>query len=144
MKSALGVTLTRSISQSMKSINETVFKIHTPTILFHLEQLRCCVLVCARIHVQFIYKCRRFPGLCVCVCVCVCVCIMIITIMSLFSQDCILSKNLFSEISSLKPLGQLKPNFMWNRHGIGEESLFKWSRSFVVLHYCQPPRGGGF
>ena len=43
------------------------------------------------------------------------------------------------QISSLKPLGQLKPNF----HGIGEESLFKWSRSFVVLHYCQPPRGGG-
>ena len=47
------------------------------------------------------------------------------------------------QISSLKPLGQLKPNFMWNRHGIGEESLFKWSRSFVVLHYCQPPGGGG-
>ena len=32
------------------------------------------------------------------------------------------------QISSLKPLGQLKPNFMWNLHGIGEESLFKWSR----------------
>ena len=36
---------------------------------------------------------------------------------------------------------------MWNLHGIGEESLFKWSRrgsrSFVVLHYCQPPGGGG-
>ena len=32
---------------------------------------------------------------------------------------------------------------MWNLHGIGEESLFKWSRSFVVLHYCQPPRGAG-
>ena len=59
-------------------------------------------------------------------CVCVCVCV---------------------QISSLKPLGQLKPNFMWNRHGIGEESLFKWSRresrSFVVLHHCQPPGMGG-
>ena len=32
---------------------------------------------------------------------------------------------------------------MWNLHGIGEESLFKWSMSFVVLHYCQPPRGTG-
>ena len=48
------------------------------------------------------------------------------------------------QISSLKPLGQLKPNFVWNLHGIGEESLLKWSRSFVVLHYCQPPLGGGF
>ena len=47
-------------------------------------------------------------------------------------------------ISSLKLLGQLKPNFMWNLHGIGEASLFKWSRSFVVLHYCQPPGGGGW
>ena len=46
------------------------------------------------------------------------------------------------QISSLKPLGQLNPNFMWNRHGIGEESLFKWSRSFVVLHYCRPPGAG--
>ena len=52
------------------------------------------------------------------------------------------------QISSLKPPGQLKPNFMWNLHGIGEESLFKWSRreskSFVVLHYCQPPGAGAF
>ena len=64
--------------------------------------------------------------MCVCVFVCVFVCV---------------------QISSLKPLGQLKPNIMWNLHGIGEESLFKWSRrgssSFVVLHYCQPPWGGG-
>ena len=50
---------------------------------------------------------------------------------------------MYVQISSLKPLGQLKPNFMWDRHGIGEESLFKWSRSFVVLHYCQPPGGAG-
>ena len=41
--------------------------------------------------------------------------------------------NIFSEIN-----GQLKLNFMWNLHGIEEESLFKWSRSCVVLHYCQP------
>ena len=27
------------------------------------------------------------------------------------------------QISSLKPLGQLKPNLMWNLHGIGEGSL---------------------
>ena len=27
--------------------------------------------------------------------------------------------------SSLKQLGQLKPNFMWNHNGIGEENLFK-------------------
>ena len=51
------------------------------------------------------------------------------------------------QISSLKPLGKLKPNFMWILHGTGEESLFKWSRrgstSFVVLHYCQPPGVGG-
>ena len=62
---------------------------------------------------------------CVLVCknVCVCVCV---------------------QISSLKPLGQLKPNFMWNLHGIGKESLFKWSRKLVVLHYCQPPGGGAF
>ena len=36
---------------------------------------------------------------------------------------------------------------MWNFHGIGEENLFKWSRrgsrSFVVLHYCQPQGGRG-
>ena len=60
-------------------------------------------------------------------CVCVCVCV---------------------QISSPKPLGQLKPNFMWNLHGIGEESLFKWSRrgsrSFVVLHYCQSPGARAF
>ena len=62
-------------------------------------------------------------GFCACVCVCVCVCF---------------------QISVLKPLGQLKPNLMWNLHGIRGESLFKWSRSFVVLHYCQPPRGGAF
>ena len=61
---------------------------------------------------------------CMSVCVCVCVCVRV-------------------QISSLKPLGQLKPNFMWNLHRTGEESLFKWSRSFVVLHYCQPPGGGG-
>ena len=51
-------------------------------------------------------------------------------------------------ISSLKPLGQLKPNFMLNRHEIEEESLFKWSRrgsrSFSVLHYCQTPGAGAF
>ena len=27
---------------------------------------------------------------------------------------------------------------------IGEQSLFKWSRSFVVLHYYQPPLGRGW
>ena len=63
--------------------------------------------------------------MCVCVCVCVCVCACV----------CV-------QISSLKPQGQIKPNL--NLHGIGEESLFKWSRSFVVLHYCQSPGGGGF
>ena len=42
------------------------------------------------------------------------------------------------QISSLKPLGQLKPNLMWNLRGIGEESLFKWSRSFAVLHSLKP------
>ena len=47
------------------------------------------------------------------------------------------------QISSLKPLGQLKPNSLWKLHGIWEESLFKWSRSFVVLHKCQPSGGGG-
>ena len=51
---------------------------------------------------------------------------------------------MYFQISSLKPLGQLKPNFTWNLHGIGEESLFKWYRSFVVLHYCQPPGAGVF
>ena len=61
-----------------------------------------------------------------CVCVCMYVCVYV----------CV-------QISSLKPLGQLKPNFMWNLHGIGEESLFKWLRPFVALHFCQPPGGGG-
>ena len=64
-----------------------------------------------------------------CVCVCVCVCV-------------------YVQIPSLKPLGQLKPNFMWNLHGIGKESLFKWSRRgsrpFVFLHCCQPPGAGAF
>ena len=36
--------------------------------------------------------------------------------------------------SSLKQLGQLKPNFMWNHNGIGDENLFKGFRSFAVLH----------
>ena len=36
--------------------------------------------------------------------------------------------------SFLKQLGQLKPNFMWNHNGIGEENLFKGFRSFGVLH----------
>ena len=76
------------------------------------------------------------PRSCMCVCVCVCVFCVCVCVCVCF------------QISSLKPLGQLKPNFMWNIHGIGEESLFRWSRrgsmSFVVLHYCQPPGGGGF
>ena len=55
--------------------------------------------------------------------VCLCVCV--------FS-------NIFSETT-----GPIEANFMWNLHGIGEKSLLKWSRSFVVLHYCQPPVGGG-
>ena len=48
-------------------------------------------------------------------------------------------------VNSLKPLGQLKL-FMWHHHGIGVkmESLFKWLRSFVVSHYCQPPGAGAF
>ena len=48
------------------------------------------------------------------------------------------------QISSLKPPGHLKPNFMWNLHGIGEGMLFKWFRSFGVFHYCQPPGAGAF
>lgn len=36
--------------------------------------------------------------------------------------------------SSMKPLGQLKPDLTWNRHGIGEENLSKWFWLFVVLH----------
>ena len=37
----------------------------------------------------------------------------------------------------------MKPKFMWNHNRIGEESLFKRFRSFVVLHYCQSPGGRG-
>ena len=48
---------------------------------------------------------------------------------------CVFS-NIFSETTG-------PTEAMWNLHGIGELSLFKWSRSFVVLHYCQPPGGGG-
>ena len=44
--------------------------------------------------------------MCVCVCVCVFVCVFV----------CVCF-----QISSLKPLGQLKPNFIWNRHGIGKK-----------------------
>ena len=50
----------------------------------------------------------------VCMCLCICVC-------SVF----------FSET-----IGPMKPKFMWNHKRIG--------RSFVVLHYCQPPDGGAF
>ena len=45
------------------------------------------------------------------------------------------------QISSLKPLSQLKPKLMWHLNGIAEESLFRWSRSFVVLNYCHPLGG---
>ena len=70
------------------------------TILFHLEQLSAVVFWCAGVqgHVQII-KCRRLPSESLCVCFC--------------------------SNSSLKPLGQLKPHFMWNHHGIAEESLVK-------------------
>ena len=49
-------------------------------------------------------------------------------------------------VNILKPLGQLKPNFIWHQHGIEEkmESLFKWFRSFFVIHYCQTPGAGAF
>ena len=67
--------------------------------------------------------------ICLSVCVCLCVCVYV----CMYVCVCI--------FTALKPLGQLKPNVMWNLHGIWEESLFKWSRSFVVFHYCH--RGGG-
>ena len=40
----------------------------------------------------------------------------------------------------------MKPNFMLHHHGIWEkmESMFKWFRSFVVIHYFQPPGAGAF
>ena len=46
------------------------------------------------------------------------------------------------KIPSLKPLGHLKPNIIRNRHGIGENSLFKWPMSF----FCgeRGPRAGAF
>lgn len=44
----------------------------------------------------------------------------------------------FKFFSETLPLGQLKPKFMRNHHGIGEESLINWFRTFVVLHRCQP------
>ena len=48
--------------------------------------------------------------------------------------------------SSLKQLGQLKPNFMWNHNGIGEENLFK--RIPVICCFsvenCQPLGAGAF
>ena len=43
--------------------------------------------------------------------------------------------NIFSETT-----GPIEANFHVEP-GTGEECLFKWSRSFVVLHYCQPPGG---
>ena len=49
--------------------------------------------------------------------------------------------NIFSEIT-----GPTEAKFHVGKKvysPIGEESLFKWSRSFVVFHYCQPPGGGG-
>ena len=61
-------------------------------------------------------------------CVCVCVC-----------------SNIFSETT-----GQLKPNCMWNLHGIGEEGLFKCSRRgpghllfFIIVNLRGGGRGSG-
>ena len=38
--------------------------------------------------------------------------------------------------SSLKQMDQLKPNFMVNHNGIGEENLFKLFQSFVFILPC--------
>ena len=88
-------------------------------ILFPLEQLSFVVFWCSRIqcHIQLQYFMPKAPSERMCVC-----------------------------SNSLKPLGQLKPNFMQHHHGIKEkmESLFKWFRSFVVIHYCRPPGAGAF
>ena len=43
---------------------------------------------------------------------------------------------------SLKPLDQLKPNFMWNHNWIGEENLFKLSSH--LSSYCHPLGAGAF
>ena len=68
---------------------------------------------------------------CMYVCLSVCVC------MYVCMRVCV-------QISSLKPLGLLKPNFMWNLHGGRKLIQIVYSRSFVVLHYCLPPGAGVF
>ena len=78
---------------------------HT-TSFFLLEQLSAGSSVQ---EYRGMYSLFNAEGMRVCMCLCVC------------------SK------SSLKQLGQLKPNFMWNHNGM-EENLFKGFRSFVVLH----------
>ena len=75
-----------------------------------------CIYVCMSVSVCM-YAGRGYSVSGVCVCVCVCMCV-------------------YVQISSLKPLGQLKPNFMWNLHGIGEYSLFKFNLSFVYMNRC--------
>ena len=39
----------------------------------------------------------------------------------------------FQTSSPEKPLGGLKPNFMWSLNGLGEWNSFKWSRSHVKM-----------
>ena len=71
-------------------------------IYFHLEQLSSSSGVQKYRSMYSLFNAQgSLMQVCVCVCVCVC------------------SK------SSLEQLGQLKPNFMCNNNGIGEENLFK-------------------
>ena len=83
---------------------------HT-TSFFFIWNSSQLVLVCKNTGACTVYSMPKAP-LCEYTCMCLYVC----------------SK------SSLKQLGQLKPNFIWNHNGIGEENLFKGFRSFVVLH----------
>ena len=83
----------------------------TPTQIFHLEQLSASSGVQESRGMYSLFNAEgSLMRVCTCMCLFVC------------SQ------------SSLKNLGQLKPNFMWNHNGKGEDNLFKLFWSFVVLH----------
>ena len=106
-----------------------------PPIFFHLEKLSAVVFCCARIHVQFYLM----------VSVCIIAFLMYVYMYVCLSLDVYMLEEditflmcvcVYVQISSLKPLGQLKPNSIWNLHGIGEDSLFKFNLSFVYMNRC--------
>ena len=80
--------------QNPSSIHVEAIHKPLPNTFFHLEQLSFVKFWCSRIqgHIQLHYFMLKAPSESMCVC-----------------------------SNSLKLLGQLKPNYMWHHHGIGEK-----------------------